>query len=176
MNMLGVVEETASWGLMDGESVTTEQARCLDLTVDGVLLRELLVDFPIEERPPVRSGFIVGAARAWVSELMNPVGGELQDGYAPLYMCQLCGDLGCGFLSVRIDRDETAVRWSDFGWGDPAEEGYEVLEDSPAFRFDPTAYDALLRDILARAERSVIEVRGSGRLWWKTPAQSFMKL
>jgi hypothetical protein len=31
-----------------------------------------------------------------------------------LYVCKECGDLGCGALSVRVERRANVVTWSDF--------------------------------------------------------------
>jgi hypothetical protein len=32
----------------------------------------------------------------------------------PLMVCSWCGDVGCGFISVKIDKENNVVTWKDF--------------------------------------------------------------
>src|SRR5262245_21851009 len=42
--------------------------------------------------------------------------GDMASGRVALYVCPLCGDLGCGAVSVRITRENTDIVWSEFEW------------------------------------------------------------
>lgn len=35
-----------------------------------------------------------------------------------IYVCPLCGDLGCGAVSMKIERDSNIIIWKDFGFED----------------------------------------------------------
>ncbi|MET7994592.1 hypothetical protein ABZU76_27240 [Amycolatopsis sp. NPDC005232] len=70
----------------------------------------------------------------------------LPDGRVPLFVCPECGDLGCGGVTVVLERTADEVVWRDFGWQtdyDP-----EVFRERYAglgpFRFSRAQYDAML--------------------------------
>jgi hypothetical protein len=65
-------------------------------------------------------------------------------------MCPLCGDLGCGAYSVEVVFGDDWVDWRSFGW----QYDYEPFDPEQEFpfagaRFDRTAYESLLADLLA---------------------------
>lgn len=71
------------------------------------------------------AGWDLEAGLAWLQSLRLSDAGGFHDGRAALLVCQECGDLECGALSVRVTRGTTTVRWSEFGWQVPGEEGFE---------------------------------------------------
>lgn len=68
-----------------------------------------------------------------------------------LYVCQECGDLGCGAVTVAVNRDPGAITWSDFRW---EVNSYADHPDESTIRFDLDpfrfAYDAYV-EVLNRA-------------------------
>ncbi len=63
---------------------------------------------------------------------------DLSSGRVPLYLCP-CGDLGCGALTVSIERRGEVVRWADFGWESNLEEGFS--QDDVLARFGPCEFE-----------------------------------
>ena len=141
MNKLGVEPSVTRWN--DGE------ARFLDWTIDGVALRELV---PTQEQTPL---FLDDdrwreSAVETLSRLLGSLPGHFDDGRVALLMCPLCGDLGCGAYSVEVVRDDESVEWRAFGW----QVDYEPYDPDQDFRFrearfDRTAYETLLGDLLS---------------------------
>jgi hypothetical protein len=41
---------------------------------------------------------------------------QLPSGRCPLYVCELCGDLGCGVVSVRVSQVEDCFVWSELSY------------------------------------------------------------
>ena len=69
--------------------------------------------------------------------------GDLRSGRVALYVCPLCGDLGCGALAARVVRDGPDIIWQDFAMEDDAQVQKEIERLGP-FRFDFEQYrDAL---------------------------------
>ena len=69
-----------------------------------------------------------------------------------IYVCPECGDLGCGAVTVAVNRDAEAVTWSDFRWevnwyADHPGESTIRFELGP-FRFDYDAYSEVLNSAL----------------------------
>ena len=48
-------------------------------------------------------------------QLLGREPSEFPDGRVPLYVCPLCGDLGCGAISVKVSFQDGCVVWSEFG-------------------------------------------------------------
>jgi len=63
-------------------------------------------------------------------------------GRAPLYVCGVCGDVGCGAVTVRVVRTADSFVWIDFetpdGPGGTSVAGYEL-------HFERTAYLSVFR-------------------------------
>jgi len=96
------------------------------------------------------SGWSLDAALSWLESLRHQGGGEFPDGRAAVLVCEVCGDLECGALSVRVTRGAGTVRWSDFGWQVPRTDGYDSLEVPLSLEFAVEAYDGLLTSLAQR--------------------------
>lgn len=87
------------------------------------------------------SGWDLDAGLAWLESLRLEGAGGFPDGRAAVLVCQECGDLECGALSVEVTRNLTTVRWSDFGWQVPREQGFKPLDVPLQFEFEAVEYD-----------------------------------
>lgn len=75
---------------------------------------------------------------------------DLPNNRRTLYVCPECGDIGCGAVSLVVERAGDKVVWRDFGYENNYEdvvrtEGYE---DVGPFAFDPADYAAALKKAL----------------------------
>lgn len=144
MDLLGVVEGTAQVSPAIG-SAEPAGHRFLDWTVNGDLLRGMLGwATPPSESTVMVSGWSLDAALSSLKSLRLQGGGEFPDGRAAILVCEVCGDLECGALSVRVTRSTDTVCWSDFGWQVPRTAGFDSLEVPLRFEFAVEAYDGLL--------------------------------
>jgi hypothetical protein len=89
-----------------------------------------------------------------VQQLLGQTPPELADGRLALYVCPECGDLGCGAVTVVVDRIGDDVVWRDLGWQNDYEPNvdFESFAGVGPFRFDRSQYEAVLSPLLQRAE------------------------
>lgn len=67
-----------------------------------------------------------------------------------VYVCAECADLGCGAITVLVERDESTVSWRDWGYQNNYEDGLVRIVDIADVTFDAAQYDATLRAALDR--------------------------
>ncbi len=104
-----------------------------------------------------------GRAEEWVG---------LGEGRVALYGCGVCGDLGCGAITVKVRRLESlsgspAVRWDDIRFEDattPADEMPDLSTVGP-FTFDAAAYAEVLASAAERLEGLAGEERATEAEW-----------
>lgn len=72
------------------------------------------------------------------------------DRYA-IYVCPECGDLGCGAVSVKLERKDNLIIWSDLGFEDNLgieTVRYDKLKDIGPFYFNYYDYEDTLKSTL----------------------------
>ncbi|MFF4597668.1 hypothetical protein [Amycolatopsis sp. NPDC001319] len=129
MNVLRLVPSVRPGEVFLGGAIRTHR-EYLDFEIDGARLGESLRS---------RGDDVIAVAPADLGL------DALPDGRVPLFVCPECGDLGCGAVTVIVERTADEVVWRDFGWQtdyDP-----EVSRESYAglgpFRFARAQYDAV---------------------------------
>lgn len=66
---------------------------------------------------------------------------ELKTGRTCLYVCPMCGDIGCGAITAHIEVTDTSVIWKDFGYeNDYSEIDLEEYNHIGPFIFEKAAY------------------------------------
>jgi len=127
-----------------------------DFVVDGISLRSTWQDS--ENFGPVVAesvGVLGWGESGFEAKTVAKLQGDGQD-YLPnrvaIYVCPECGDLGCGAVTVAIDRDGEVIIWSDFRWevnwyADHPDESTVRFELGP-FRFACDEYTEVLNDAL----------------------------
>ncbi len=82
-----------------------------------------------------------------VAKLLREAGPDLPPNRVAIYVCPECGDLGCGAVTVAIDRDGEDIIWSDFRWERNWIDPFDLEErrfDVGPFRFETDAYTLVL--------------------------------
>ena len=163
MNALGLVEvgtvEEVRRRLFRRDVVV--RRRLVDFSVDGVPLHRLVDEVPEGRAPGVVPP--LDADDLWREQFVRRLLGDLppsaRGGRVELAMCVVCGDLGCGSLTARLEVGADVVRWSELGWQTDQyddEEEVEVLgrrEPLPVatvsrLAFDRRRYEELLVGLL----------------------------
>lgn len=172
MDVLGVLERTVPDSHFRRGSGA--ESRFLDWTVNGVLLRSMLGwASPPRETTCLRSGWILEAVLASLASLTVSGRGEFPDGRAAILVCEQCGDLECGALSARIDLHDGIVRWTDFGWQVPSQDGFDPIETPLQFTFAEREYQALLAEVRSRLLSSAAPASPWRQSWpWSTKHSS----
>jgi len=177
MDLLAVVEATTATTLLNGDTAQANEHAFLDWTVNGQLLRSMLGwEKPPSDTTCMVTGWDLAAGLAWLESLRSAGAGEFPDGRAAVLVCQECGDLECGALSVDVSRDATTVRWSHFGWQVPRELGFHPLDVPLILEFAANDYDGLLTSLAQRLVATAATVPASGWLWRKTEEQLVIRV
>jgi hypothetical protein len=135
--------------------------------VDGRPLRQLLTEAAGEESLDWMVGdnvsVIVHSWRTGMSDdafvLLGDKPPELANGRVAIWVCPVCGDLGCGAVTAALEWTAETVVWRDFGWDvnyDTDETDERALFAGP-FVFDRAQYESELRRFVDTFD----EVRGS---------------
>lgn len=79
--------------------------------------------------------------------LMEP--SDFPSGRVALYVCECCADLGCGAITVQVERVNESFAWSKFAFEAPYAEGpaesTDVERRTGPFVFDAADYVSALR-------------------------------
>jgi hypothetical protein len=147
--LLSVPRDTESLWIEDRAKYLTwlrEPLQQLEFVVGGRSLRELLQELEVPEPEtygfPDDFGLLSVADLAWprcaASALRQLAGVEARDdaelpletGRLPLYVCPMCGDLGCGAVTVAVlwAPDGTRVTWCDFRMEDGYSDDRETID------------------------------------------------
>lgn len=94
---------------------------------------------------------VTGLHRAWLHTVQGTVDlllgqrpdPELSPGRIPVLLCSMCGDLGCGSFTVRMEVDAENVRWSDWQWENRLDDP-EPVPGAGDIRFRRADYAAVL--------------------------------
>jgi len=115
----------------------------LDIVVDGLPLSEVIDGDMVSCLGWLDPEENVRAARRLLLE--GPA--DLPNGRRTLYVCPECGDVGCGAVSLVVERAGDKIIWRDFGYENNYEdvvrtEGYENIGP---FVFDRAGYEASIK-------------------------------
>lgn len=66
--------------------------------------------------------------------------GDTRSGRVALYICPICGDLGCGVVSAKITRVGADILWSEFAWETDSADHFLALEKLGPYRFRVAEY------------------------------------
>ena len=118
------------------------------------------LDFAVDERPLSEAlGGDLASCLGWLDPVENNEAvrrlllegpADLPSGRRSLYVCPECGDLGCGAISLVVERAGDKIVWRDFGYENNYEaavraEGYEGVGP---FVFDRADYERVIRQAL----------------------------
>lgn len=77
-----------------------------------------------------------------IARLLRKEGADFPDDRRSLYICPECADLGCGAISVVIEKSDGQIVWRDFGFQNNYNEevDFDDFEELGSFSFDATEY------------------------------------
>jgi hypothetical protein len=90
---------------------------------------------------------VLSIDRNFCRQLLLRQASAFKSGRVPLYVCACCADLGCGALTVRVEKVDGGIAWCDFGWewtdGGGISQGEHMAGAGP-YLFDADAYRSAL--------------------------------
>jgi hypothetical protein len=136
------------WTTRAGGGGRTER-RFLDFVIDGVALSSRLdTDFisPF-------GWFDPNEQENSIARLLRKSPPDVAHGRTTLYICPECGDLGCGAVTLLIERGPGIIIWKNFGIQNSYDETVhkEGFEDIGPFTFDGRQY----RELFERVRRVI---------------------
>lgn len=132
------------WTTRAGGGGRTER-RFLDFVIDGVKLSSRLnVDFisPF--------GWLDAEdQQESIDRLLGKIPPDMPHGRTMLYICPECADIGCGAVTLSVQREAGAIIWKEFGIENNYEDVVhtEGFEDIGPFTFDGRQYHKLFERI-----------------------------
>jgi hypothetical protein len=77
---------------------------------------------------------------------------DFPDDRRSLFICSECGDLGCGAISIAVEKKGDRIMWKNFGYENTYENDVKLSDyaDVGPFAFDAAAYQALLSQAIER--------------------------
>ena len=114
----------------------------LDFTVSGQSLWEALGKKNDMVSVLCAEFSAVETAKA-VDRLLLAASADLPNGRRSLFICSECGDLGCGAISVIVDKEGDQIVWKNFGYENTWEEKLELGDYTGIgpFTFDARKYE-----------------------------------
>ncbi len=91
---------------------------------------------------------VLAVDRAFAKQLLLKESSELESRRVPLYVCNCCGDLGCGALTVRVEKISDYFVWSEFGYENNYEDGFsqnEYMRRTGPFKFGMDNYVSVIK-------------------------------
>ena len=127
----------------------------LDLyLLDGVYGNVSLPDFQIGKVKLAKhlnnKGSLIAlvASTRYARQLLLKMPPDLPSGRVPLYVCRCCGDLGCGALTVQVEKTEGYFIWRDFAYENNWGEGYiqtDYMKRTGPFQFPIENYRSTIK-------------------------------
>ena len=117
----------------------------LDFIVDGQSLSVVVGD-----QISCLGWFVPDENAKAVRRLVLEEPADLPDNRRSLYVCPECGDVGCGVVSLVIERVDKTIIWRDFGYENNYEGGVRVagFEEVGPFAFNAYEYEKVIKQAI----------------------------
>jgi hypothetical protein len=120
---------------VDGDVTRYPESHFLDFVIDGLSLKAGLEG---------AGNLVTALNRAWLPDVRSAVGellgrrasSDLARGRAALLVCAVCGDLGCGAVTARLQLEPDLVIWNEFAWENGDEEPAPVVNAPDRLAFE----------------------------------------
>ena len=133
------------WKRREGGGGRT-QRDYLDIVVDGQPLSEIFGG----DMASCLGWFVPEENAKAARRLLLEETADLPNHRRTLYVCPECGDIGCGAVSLIVERVEDKIIWRDFGYENNYEEilHTEGYEDVGPFVFSRAEYEEAIKKAL----------------------------
>ena len=121
------------------------QRNFLDFIVDGQSLSAVVGD-----QISCLGSFVSDENAKAVRRLLLEEPADLPDNRRTLYVCPECGDIGCGVVSLVVERVDKKIIWRDFGYENNYEGGVRVegFEEIGPFAFNADEYEKVIKQAI----------------------------
>ena len=91
---------------------------------------------------------VLAVNRVFAKQLLLKEQSELDSNRVPLYVCNCCADLGCGAVTVKVEKVDGFFIWSEFGYENNYEDGFsqsEFMQRTGPYKFKAESYISVIR-------------------------------
>ena len=91
---------------------------------------------------------VLAVSSAFAKQLLLKEPSDLESDRIPLYVCNCCADLGCGALTVKVQKFDGYFIWSDFGYENNHEVGFsqnDFMKRTGPFKFEADNYISVVQ-------------------------------
>jgi hypothetical protein len=91
---------------------------------------------------------VLAVKGTFAKQLLLKEPSEFKSNRVPLYVCNCCADLGCGALSVNVEKTDSGYIWRDFGYENNYKHGFfqnEFMKRTGPFIFSISNYVSVLK-------------------------------
>jgi len=130
---------------LDGASKS--ERTYIDFLVDGASLGEHFRKLGYDLVSAMTREFLSSERNKATQRLLLVEPPDCPDGRSTLYVCAECADLGCGAVTVCVERADYKIVWRDFDYENDYEPRYndKNLAILGPFEFDASQYDETIR-------------------------------
>jgi hypothetical protein len=140
---LSIVE--LKWTDVDGGG---RVERFLDIVVDGVSLHKLVSHGRPGSITPMGAIPVEEEIDKYVSRLLGDLPPDSWAEQCCIFICPGCGDIDCGAITVKVEKHDNVIVWSDFAFEYPDfvddTHAYEPVDPIASFCFDASHLRAVL--------------------------------
>lgn len=141
--------ESDRYLLGDGQ----HRRRFLDFAFDSLPVYRTVLAAGVDNITPIWLDGGEQCHRA-IRRLLGEERPDASGGRVSVYVCAECADLGCGAITVVMERDEGRVSWRDWGYQNNYEDGLATIDGLRDVTFDATQYNSVLLEALDRLPRN----------------------
>ena len=127
----------------------------IDFKIDGSSIGERLGMLGYDLVSVLTREFVVGERFKAAQRLLLLEPADCPNGRSTLYVCAECGDLGCGAVTVLVERVDSKISWRDFDYENNYEPKFndDKLSSLGLFEFDADQYCETIRSALETIDK-----------------------
>lgn len=91
---------------------------------------------------------VLAVNSSFAKQLLLKEPSALESKRVPLYLCNCCADLGCGALTVKVEKIDGYFVWSSFGYENSYEFGFsqnDFMKRTGPFKFNAEMYVSVIK-------------------------------
>ena len=138
-----------NWETREGGKGRTKRDY-LDIVIDGESLSKLVGGDLVS-----CLGWLPGENELAVRRLLLEEPADFPNERRSLYVCPECGDIGCGAVTVAIEKRDNSIIWRDFGFENTVEDTVDTRFNAVGpYVFEPVEYESVLKQAAELEESS----------------------
>jgi hypothetical protein len=138
-------------GVRHANGTSKSERHFLDFVVNGQSLWETLGK-RYDMVSILCAEYVADETAKAVNRLLLREKAHLPNDRRPLFVCSECGDLGCGAITIVIEKRSETITWKTFGYENTYEDKVWLDEYSTVgpFTFNATAYERTVLEAMGR--------------------------